>query len=85
MERVDKIVRPPINNTCGNGIREFPEECDRDDFGFYTCANVQTRGYCLTKLLQSLLFYFCRSTGNLTCTNECKINSSDCTITEVIH
>jgi len=45
MERVDKTVGPPINDTCGNGIREFPEECDRDDFGFYTCANVQARGY----------------------------------------
>ena len=39
-----KNVRPPENDTCGNGIREFPEECDSDDFGFYTCANVQTRG-----------------------------------------
>lgn len=32
-------------STCGNGIREHPEECDENDFGFYTCANVQTRGY----------------------------------------
>ena len=34
-----------IPSTCGNGIREHPEECDQNDFGFYTCANVQTRGY----------------------------------------
>ena len=38
--------RPPdVPITCGNGVREHPEECDGSDFGFYTCANVQTRGY----------------------------------------
>ena len=40
-----KTTEPPKPSTCGNGIREHPEECDEDDFGFYTCANVQTRGY----------------------------------------
>lgn len=39
-------ARPtPRLPTCGNGIREHPEECDENDFGFYTCENVQTRGY----------------------------------------
>lgn len=39
-----KSTDPPLT-TCGNGIREHPEECDQNDFGFYTCGNVQTRGY----------------------------------------
>lgn len=43
---VKNTERPPtVPTTCGNGIREHPEECDQTDFGFYTCANVQTRGY----------------------------------------
>lgn len=49
--------------TCGNGIRDIAEECDRADLGANTCQSLFGTNY----------------EGILSCTPECKIDSAGCT------
>lgn len=58
---------PPV---CGNGLLEFGEECDGDDFGGLTCDDASPLG----------AFVGSAGGGFLTCRSDCTIDASTCVV-----
>ena len=52
-----------IPGTCGNGIRESGEACDRNDLGGATCASSG---------------FFCGTGSGLSCNSNCTLNTDSC-------
>ncbi len=80
------LVSTVLAATCGDGVAEGKEQCDGGDFRGYTCGTIcyldaeHPRDFEdeVQNPTNHAEFFWCAPLGELSCTEDCKVNGSDC-------